>query len=105
MVSCQTGNTAAIRRVAVRETSVFRHHGVPIEDPLNETRLILQHYRIWEFKGVFQLLGRPLSREMLVSRIALRLIAVVFLVWVSRTATRAFTATDLYRTTDRFQGE
>merc|ERR1719154_577119 len=29
------GKTTAIRRICVRETRIFRHHGGPIEGPLN----------------------------------------------------------------------
>ena len=42
--------TTAIRRAAVRETSVSRHHGGPIEGP-PETRRTSLHYRIEWFKG------------------------------------------------------
>ena len=43
--------TIAIRREAVRETSVSRHHGGPIDGP-PETPRASQHYRIEGIKGV-----------------------------------------------------
>ena len=42
--------TLAIRRAAVRETSVSRHHGGPIEGPPETPRISL-YYRINGFKG------------------------------------------------------
>ena len=41
----QTRKTTAIRRVAVRETGVSRHHGGPIEGPPETPRKSL-YYRI-----------------------------------------------------------
>ena len=46
--------TTATRHIVVRETSVSRHHEVPIEGSLEISR-ILQHYRIEGFKGVLNL--------------------------------------------------
>ena len=44
--------TTAIRRIALRETSVCRHHGGPIEGiPPETSRTTTQHYRIEGFKG------------------------------------------------------
>ena len=37
----QTGKTAAIRRTAVRKTDVSRHHGGPMENPLEHHSNIL----------------------------------------------------------------
>ena len=41
----QNGKTTTIRRSAVREAGVSRHHGGPIEGP-TETHQISQHYKI-----------------------------------------------------------
>ena len=49
-MSFRTGKTTAIRRIAVKETSVSRHHGNPIEG-LSESRRISQYYRIKVFMG------------------------------------------------------
>ena len=43
-----TGKTTAIRRIAVRETSVSRHYGGPIETPLNHSTVVLMGLRgLW----------------------------------------------------------
>ena len=45
----QIGQTTTIRRIAVRETSIFCHHGVLIEVH-SEAPRTSQHYHIEEFK-------------------------------------------------------
>ena len=47
----QTRKTAAIRRIAVRETGVFQLHGRQIEGP-HETTRTSEHYHIEGYKGV-----------------------------------------------------
>ena len=43
--------TTAIRRTAIRETSVWWHRGGPIEDPPETSRTISALYRIEGFNG------------------------------------------------------
>jgi len=49
-LNIQAGKTAAIRRTAVREAGVSRHHRATIECP-PETPPTSEHYRIEGFKG------------------------------------------------------
>ena len=67
--------TTAIKRIAVQEIRVFRHHGVPINGPVLHTMIVLRG-----LMGPFMV--PSLSRETPVSRTAMpmHLIAVVFLV-------------------------
>ena len=65
----RSGKTSAIKRKAVRETRISRHHGDPIQAPPPETNRTSQHYRIVGFKGGSSI-GSPLFPETLVSSIA-----------------------------------
>jgi len=49
LIFTQAGKKTAIRRIAVRETSVSRYHGGPFKGPLKPSG-ISYHYRIEEFK-------------------------------------------------------
>ena len=64
----RTGKTTNIRRIAVREASVSRHHGGAFKAHPN-THRISEHYRIEGFNGG-SLISPPLCRETRVSRTA-----------------------------------
>ena len=53
-MQCRSGETTPIRRIAVRENGVSRHHGGVFEGSLKTIRTS-QHYRIEGFKGGPQL--------------------------------------------------
>ena len=69
IVSIQTRKTTAIRRIAVRETDVSRHHEELFKDPMRPHRTMvlesLRGYLTW----------LPICQETPVSRTAIRLIA------------------------------
>ena len=58
---CHSGKKATIRRVAVRETGVSRHHGGPIQWP-SETPRTPRHYGTEGAEGRLQLLSHYAAR-------------------------------------------
>ena len=56
------GKTTAIRRIAVRETGVFRPPGGPIEDTPETTRTS-QHYCLEGFQGAMNLAPQDIERR------------------------------------------
>ena len=73
---CDTRARTAKNALAVRETGVYRHNGGPLWTRLYDSAVIFRGVS----RGVF--IGHAWFQEMLISRTAIRLIAVVFPVWI-----------------------